>query len=98
MDDVRFLKRHEMKQRGCEYCIDRITGLDESEKIRKGCIHTKCPYKVLDNYETYDDFLASEDSLIIVPEFFQTNADCYELAQVRDNPYHLYFEGISRRF
>ncbi len=71
---------------------------DPPKQSRYTCPHKECPYKVLDKYETYEDFLDSEDSKILVPEFFQTNADCYELAQVRDNPYHLYFEGISRRF
>ena len=90
---MRCLKRHEIDQRGCLNCVDM-----ENKGTHLKCPHDECPYKVLDKYESYDEFCASKDSRIIVPEFFQTSADCYELAQVRDNPYHLYFDGISRRF
>jgi hypothetical protein len=96
--EVRKQTKVEIIKRGCEWCTDRKRARSTDGVVRYGCIHSKCPYTILDKYETYDEFLDSDDSRIITPEFFRTSADCYELAQVRDNPYHLYFEGVSRRF
>ena len=97
MDEVRFLKKHEMRQRGCEICVD-MQKVTACRKIHYACPHERCPYKVLDKYETYDEFLESEDSKIIVPEFFKTVAECCSMAQVGSNPVNLYFTRIERRF
>jgi hypothetical protein len=48
--------------------------------FRTGCPHDECSYHVLDKYDTYEEFMASEDSKILVDGFFQTTASCYELA------------------
>ena len=50
------------------------------------CPHDECPYKVLDKYETYEDYMKSEDSKILVDEFFQTVADCYVLSAHNKKP------------
>ena len=47
---------------------------------RLACPHNQCPYKVLGKYETYEEFMASEDSKILADGFFHTAASCYELS------------------
>lgn len=90
---MRCLKRHEIDHRGCLICADM-----QSKGAHLKCQHDECPYKVLDKYESYDEFFASEDSKILVPEFFKTVADCYELAQVSKDPFHQTFGGFRRKF
>lgn len=59
---MRYVKRAEQKQRGCEWCIDtqrtykriKTTG---KMNIRMSCIHDKCPYHELDNVKTYSEYL-----------------------------------------
>lgn len=53
---MRRLTRDEMKQRGCLYCLD-YKMLKHDEKKRKMCMHDKCPYRELDGYKTYNQFL-----------------------------------------
>lgn len=76
---MRVVPPFEKKKRGCIYCKDmkptRNRGL-----IRTGCPFDECPYHVLDKYDTYEQFMASEDSRILVDEFFQTKASRYELS------------------
>ena len=97
VEKVRCLKRHEIDQRGCLICADmRTAGTGKESHL--ACLHDECPYKVLDKYESYDEFFASEDSMILVPEFFKTAADCYEMAQVREDPFHQTFGGFRRKF
>lgn len=96
--EVRKQTKAEIIKRGCEWCTDRKRAKSTDGRMSYGCIHSRCPYTVLDKYETYDDFLASEDSKIITPEFFRTVADCYDLAQVRDNAYQLYVGSVKRKF
>ena len=79
---MRVIPMCENKKRGCCYCLDSIKQ-HVGYVVRTTCPHAECPYKVLDKYETYEDFMASEDSRILVEEFFQTIADCYTLASVR---------------
>lgn len=50
---MRFLKQNEIRKRGCKYCADK-----------KGVKRMQCPYKVLDKYKSYGEFLLSKDSLI----------------------------------
>lgn len=69
----------EKKKRGCRYCKDMKLTRDFSG-IRTGCPHDKCPYHSLDNHESYEEFMESADSRILVQEFFQTMPSVYELA------------------
>ena len=69
---------HKKTKRGCAYCADA-----ERSKNGQGycytCKHDECPYRVLDKYDSYEEFMASEDARILVTEFFQTAASCYDL-------------------
>ena len=72
------LHLNERKQRGCAYCLHVDYGKFNGS-TRLTCPFDKCPYQVLEKYKTYEEFLASEDSKILVDEFFQTAACDYEL-------------------
>lgn len=70
---MRKLKKSELYKRGCLYCMDMVSVFVERGKYgSKSCPHEECPYKVLDKYETYNDFMKSEDSKILVDEFFDS--------------------------
>lgn len=79
---MRLVLGYEKKQRGCQYCADKKLGNQNGES-RTCCPFDVCPYHVLDKHETYEDFMASEDSKILVSEFFQTIASCYDLSMPR---------------
>ena len=74
----RVLPSYEKKQHGCQYCLHVTTKRHEGE-IRNACPFKECPYKVLDKYKSYEEFMASEDSKIFVTEFFSTVPGAYEL-------------------
>lgn len=76
---MRLLALYEKKKHGCQYCL-HITPLKHEGEIRNACPFDECPYHVLDKYESYEKFMASEDSKILVSEFFTYVADCYELS------------------
>ena len=76
---MRVLPLREKKKRGCRYCHE-MKMINDHSNIRTNCPHDKCPYHVLDKYDTYEEFMASEDSKILVDGFFQTTASCYELS------------------
>lgn len=86
---------YEKKQRGCQYCKDV-----EKENFGKGlctaCPFEECPYTVLDKYKTYEEFMASEDSKILVTEFFKTVATVYELSANPSKTKCLFSDGDSR--
>lgn len=98
MEKVRFLKKFEKKQRGCAYCLDMSVVHDEYDKPHFSCKNSKCPYTILDKYETYDEFLASEDSRIFVPEFFDSVADCYRLAKISNKPQRMFSDGSGTAY
>ena len=87
---MRVIPSYEKKQRGCQYCNDVGHVRNGNQGLRFGCPHDECPYKVLDKYETYEQFMKSEDSRILVTEFFQTIADCYELQSKNASASELY--------
>jgi hypothetical protein len=76
---MRILPTFEKKKRGCAYCNDMKQVHHGYQGLRNSCPYDECPYKVLDKYDTYDQFMASEDSKIPVDAFFQTMPSCYEL-------------------
>ena len=89
------ISNKERKKRGCEYCTE-----SELKRVfkdqRRVCNHEECPYEVLDKYETYEEFMESEDSKIVVNEFFSSTAQCYELAKCNTSPKRLFSDGDQR--
>jgi hypothetical protein len=55
-------------------------------KFRNSCPFDKCPYEILDKYNSYEEFLKSEDSMIFVNEFFSTVPSVYELSCLSHAP------------
>ena len=89
---MRVVLKREMKQRGCLYCTEVILK-KHGYATQSSCPHNECPFKVLEKYDTYEDYMASEDSRILVPEFFQTIADCYILSSCSKKPSKHYSDG-----
>jgi hypothetical protein len=76
---MRTIPNFEKKKRGCIHCYDakrKMYGTSE----RVTCPYDECPYRVLDKYDTYEEFMKSEDSRIMVNSYFSTVASAYELA------------------
>ena len=81
----RLLTSFEKKQRGCSYCL-HVDVVRLSCGIRNVCPYAECPYEVLEKYRTYEDYMASEDSLIMVNEYFSTLPSIYELSTFSHAP------------
>jgi hypothetical protein len=64
---MRKIHREEQRKRGCFYCADKVTAhvSEDGKDIKTHCPHDKCPYEVLDRYESYEDYLkaTSKDTL-----------------------------------
>ena len=89
----------ENKQRGCQYCLHMKLKFSESKVgSRTSCPFLKCPYTVLDKYNTYEEFMASEDSKILVNEFFASVATVYELSANPTKTKCLFSDGSSKCF
>lgn len=82
---MRVIHLRENKQRGCLYCL-HVVQRKLGFATQTSCPFDRCPYAVLDKYETYEEFMKSEDSRILVDEFFQTVADCYALQAPNKKP------------
>lgn len=58
---LRPLTSSEMRKRGCEYCMDHAwIQVETSYKHFKrchACTHDICPYRELDKYDTYEQYL-----------------------------------------
>ena len=56
---MRPLTSREMTKRGCVWCLDykKVKILPGDEKRNNACVHNICPYRELDKYDTYDDYL-----------------------------------------
>ena len=91
----RVLPAFEKKQRGCQYCLHVTTKRNYGE-IRNACPFSQCPYEVLNKHKTYEEFMASEDSMIPVTEFFTSVAGCYEYSTCEHTPERIYSDGDSR--
>ena len=91
----RCVQFHEKKQRGCQYClhmkVKRFRGA-----TRIACPYDECPFTVFEKYNTYEEFMASEDSKIPVKEFFKTVATVYELSANPSKTKCLFSDGDSR--
>lgn len=92
---MRVLTLYEKKKHGCPYCLN-VTTLRAGGEIRNACPFDKCQYPVLDKYESYEQFMASEDSKIMVTEFFTSVADCYELSSCGHSPTRVFSDGDRR--
>ena len=75
----RVLHLYERTQYGCAYC-QNVQHVKHGGCNRLACPFRKCPYKVLEKYDTYEEFMKSEDCKILVDGFFHTAASCYELS------------------
>ncbi len=92
---MRVLTLYEKKKHGCPYCLN-VTTLRAGGEIRNACPFDKCQYPVLDKYESYEDFMASEDSKILVTEFFTSVAGCYEKSACEHTPNRIFSDGDAR--
>ena len=93
---MRTVPNFEKKKRGCIYCKDAVRKM-RGKGWREFCPFDKCPYHVLDNHKTYEEFMASEDSKIHVTEFFQTIPSVYELSSsYNSKPKWLCSDGDAR--
>lgn len=76
---MRAIPCYEKRKRGCTCCHDVVLK-KKGKAFTVYCPHKECPYHVLDKYDSYEQFMASEDSKILVDGFFDTVAGCYTLA------------------
>ena len=59
------VSKEEQEKRGCRYCtkLTRVRGVSDNGNIYTAytyiCPFAKCPYRDLDNFETYDEYLES---------------------------------------
>jgi hypothetical protein len=60
------------------------------------CPFDECPFSVLDKYNSYEEFMASEDSKIMVTHFFETVASIYELSANPSKTKCLFSDGNVR--
>jgi hypothetical protein len=58
---MRYLNKKEIKQRGCLFCADHATKrLYKAQRV--ACPHSVCPYRELDGYKRYADYLKTRES------------------------------------
>ena len=81
----RIVSSFEKKQRGCVYCL-HMSVQRHNGGLRNACPFQQCPYEVLDKYKSYEEYMASEDSLIMVSEYFSTLPSVYELSAMSHAP------------
>ena len=56
---MRVVGKAEKDKRGCLYC------LEYKGSTRKGkCEHDECPYRDLDEYETYEDYCKAQGNVL----------------------------------
>lgn len=58
---MRLLTRNEIIKRGCWYCMEHKRAKFDhdckQEKFLHTCAHQNCPYRELDKYRTYADYM-----------------------------------------
>ena len=91
----RIVPLHENRQRGCRYCL-HVTSARHRGANQTACPFAECPFEVLDKYNSYEEFMASEDGKILVNEFFHTVATVYELSANPSKTKCLFSDGDSR--
>lgn len=62
---MRVLAKAEKSKRGCVYC-KKVAKMRPSlgRGIRLACPYEECPYRVLDKYDAYGEYMKSKDSKI----------------------------------
>lgn len=96
---MRVVPLREKTKRGCAYCKDmELKRIPSKGGVRTSCPHDECPYHCLDKYDTYEEFMASEDAKILVDGFFQTVPSIYELSNANTQVKQIYRESESRVF
>lgn len=96
---MRPVSLREKNKRGCAYCKDmELKRIPSKGGVRTCCPHDKCPYNALDKYDTYEDFMASDDAKILVDGFFQTVPSIYDLSNGNAQVKSIYRESASRVF
>ena len=91
----RIVPRHESKQRGCQYCL-HVTSERRRGQKQTACLFDECPFVVLDKYNSFEEFMASEDSKILVTHFFETVASIYELSANPSKTKCIFSDGDGR--
>lgn len=61
---MRTLDKKERIKRGCIYCADSEAHVHKHHSTLL-CKHETCPYHELDNYNTYESYLASKGSYLM---------------------------------
>lgn len=56
---MRVVEKNERDKRGCLYCLDF-----KGNTNRGKCKHDECPYRELDDYETYEDYFKSQGTAL----------------------------------
>lgn len=56
---MRVVGKDEREKRGCIYCLDF-----KGKTNRGKCKHDECPYRELDDYETYEDYFKSQSTAL----------------------------------
>ena len=60
--NVRLVSTPEKKQRGCVYCLDNVRDANtRGIHVGRYCPYEKCPYRELDKYKTYEQYIRSTD-------------------------------------
>jgi hypothetical protein len=73
-----------------------VTSAKLKGQNRSSCPFDECQYSVLDKYNSYEEFMASEDSKILVNEFFKTVASVYEHSASPSKTKCLFSDGDGR--
>ena len=55
---ARYIDEKEREKRGCKYCLDGFIMAYTRDLF---CNHRKCPYRELDGYKSYEDFIKECD-------------------------------------
>lgn len=65
---MRKLKIKEIEQRGCKWCKDmqKQKPYESANYFAQLCPHKKCPYRELDGYKCYDDFIRETTGELLV--------------------------------
>lgn len=92
---MRVVSIFEKRQRGCQYCTE-VGRCHFEGTTRTGCPHAKCPFDVLDNYKSYEEYMESPDCKIQVTEFFKSvHSFCNYIVGGRSSK-HVFSDGDDR--
>lgn len=96
---MRPVSLREKNKRGCAYCTDmKLHRVPSAGGVRTCCPHDECPYHALDQYDTYQEFMASDDAKILVDGFFLTVPSIDEMSSGNAQVKKIYRDDASRPF